>query len=248
MKMSVSQSQIHLYRDCPYAYALRYKYKKQGMMWDHEVFNVGRTVHDAIDLYYKTQYSTEETEETIYSKSYAILRNIWAKLIEEEKPKDSAIQLKKASICLRNFAEFEASNINQAIPTKPLTEIKIYSKDLMGIIDYFEPSRPKILDFKTSAYPSVGYKEKIQAVMYKHLVKESYDIDLDFFTFYYLYPNKKRYVKFDAKSDDIFQDILSYKDNILQSWKTGNFPKKPRTKSMCNSCQYRFYCKGLKND
>ena len=245
MKSTISQSQILKYRECPYSYAMHYKYKKQGIMWDPEVFNVGRTVHDVIDTYYKHHYTTETSEEIIYSTTYNILRNEWERILIEEKPKDAANQLKKASICLRNFAEFEASNINTSIPSKPLTEVKIYSGELMGIIDWFDPTRTLAIDFKTNTVAGVGYGNKLQATMYRELIKSMYDIDIEYFTFYFLYPNKKRYVKFGSATDQIYDDIIMYKDAILSSWKTGKFPKKPRTKSGCNGCQFKYYCGGV---
>ena len=42
MWMNISQSQINLYRDCPYAYAMRYKFKKEGIWFDPNIMEVGK--------------------------------------------------------------------------------------------------------------------------------------------------------------------------------------------------------------
>jgi len=235
--MKISQSQINLYRQCPYAYKLRYIKKKEPIMFDPSIVEVGSRVHDAIDKYYRTSYSTEVDEEGILAKSYEILTNDW----DHTLPADF---LKKAYVCLQHFAEFEVNNLNKGLLMKPLTELRIKADGLYGIIDYYHPETNKVIDFKTNTKAGVGYANKMQAYMYKLLIKHKFNIDINYFTLQFLFPGEIRVVKFDNKMDKIKKDLIMNVEKIKESWRRDLFPKDPRTKSTCNGCSYRFYCGG----
>jgi len=234
---NISQSQINLFKSCPYAYALRYIHKKEGIWWDPSIVEVGSRVHDAIDDYYRNHFLENATEEQIRDKVYEIIRNQWDTTL----PAD---YLLKAYTCVCNFATFEYNN-RKGRRRRPLTEVRIYSGGLMGIVDYLDLNKPKIVDFKTNTRAGVGYANNVQAVMYKRLVKEEYDIDLKYFTLQFLYPNEIRLIKFDDKMIKIQQDLEESVEKIRKAWEEMNFPKEPRTPKTCNGCQFNYYCGGL---
>ena len=232
----ISQSQINLYRKCPYAYYLRYALKKESIFWNPTLFEVGSRVHDAIDVYYKNHYVSDATEEEVLNKVYGALRREWDVTLPAE-------LLKKAYTCLCNFSSFEAHN-NSKGRTKPFNECKIYVDDMMGIIDYVDLNSKTLVDFKTNGRAGLGYSYKMQAVMYRMLAKSKFNIDVDYFKFFFLYPNEWRTVKFGDGTTEVAEEMIDYKNKIKESWETGVFPKAPRTKS-CGSCEYKFYCDGV---
>ena len=237
--MNISQSQISLYRFCPHAYEQSYRFDHDAIMFNPAVMEVGRRVHDAIDHYYRHHYSSNLIEEDILSRVYGVLRAEWDITL----PAD---YLKKAYTCLQNFAKFEIQNITEGVTTKPLTEVKIPADGMYGIVDYVDLNRPKVVDFKTNAYASVGYENKMQATVYKILVRHRFNIELDEFTFEFLYPGNNRTVRFAGKEmESIEQEVINYKNKIQESWKTLQFPKEPRTPSSCRNCDYKFYCGGI---
>jgi len=236
--MNISQSQINLYRSCPYAYALRYLYKKEGIWWDPSVVEVGKRVHDAIDAYYKHHYVIYNKPGDILKKVYEILRAEWDTTL----PAD---YLAKAYVCLTNFAEFEMNNINKGIKVKPLTEVHIHANGLYGIVDYIDLNRRKSIDWKTNTRAGIGWANRLQAVMYRKLIREHFKFEISYFTFQYLYVDEPRIVKFDKKTEQVEIEMYEYIEKIKEAWKTKNFPQEPRTPSACNSCQFHYYCGGI---
>lgn len=235
---AISQSQINLYRSCPYAYKLKYLDNCEPMFYDPEVMYVGKMVHDAIDNYYKHCYSKSNDKHNILSLTYRQLRDNWD-------TKVSVDYLKKAYQCLQNFTEFEANN-NHELATKPLTEVKIYANDIMGIVDYIDLQNERFIDWKTNAKAGLGYNYKMQAVMYKKLINHQFNIDIENFDFLFLTPNETKTIKFKyMKLDNIEQDLLTCKEQIKEAWRTLEFPKNPRNDSTCKYCNYRFYCEGM---
>ena len=212
------------------------------MFYDPAIMYVGRQVHDAADYYYKHCYTKDNDKALILSLTYRHLRDNWDTTLKVD-------YLKKAYQCLINFAEFEFNN-NHDLATKPITEIRIYAGDIMGIIDYIDLSSQLAIDFKTNTKPSLSRSYKMQAVMYKKLIKDKFDIDLKTFRFQFLYVDEFRDVNFsNPKLVEIEQDLISCKEQIKESWRTLNFPKVPKTKSTCRWCNYRYYCKEeMKND
>lgn len=231
----ISQSQINLFRMCPYAYALRYIHNKEAIMWDPSIFEVGSRVHKAIEIYYNGTLKGENRCR-IFEKVYQTLRKDWDTFLP-------ATDLKKAYTCLEHFAEFEMNNIDKGRDVLPITECKIRVNGLYGIIDYLDLDNNKIIDFKTNTKAGISYANRMQAVMYKILVKEKFDIDIPYFTLQYLYPNETRIVKYDNKIDKIEKELYDYVEQIRESWRRKHFPKLPRTKGTCNSCGYKYYCK-----
>lgn len=233
----ISQSQINLYRNCPHGYELRYKYKKQPIQFDTSHLEVGKRVHDAADNYYKHCYKGDASEKYILDTTYGILRRDWDVTLP-------APLLKKAYDCITNFAKFEANNVSNGVTNKPGTEVKLYYNDLMGIVDYLDLDRVKVIDFKTGAKPGIGYYSRLQAVMYKILIKGKFNVNIKYFEFQFLYPGIPRKVDVnDKKSLEVQEDLMKYKDQIIESWKTSVFPKQPRTPTGCKYCEYRLYCK-----
>lgn len=235
---SISQSQINLYKSCPYAYALKYQYGNEPMFYDPTIMYVGKMVHDAADYYYKHCYTKDNDKALILSLTYRHLRDNWDTTLPVE-------YLKKAYQCLINFAEFEFNN-NHDLATKPITEIKIYAGDIMGIIDYIDLNNQLAIDFKTNARATLSRSYKMQAVMYKKLIKDKFDIELKKFRFQFLFVDEYRDAVFSKPIyKEIEQDLIACKEQIKESWRTLNFPKAPKTKSTCRWCNYRYYCKEM---
>jgi len=234
---NISQSQINLFRSCPYAYALRYKFRKEAIMFDPSIIEVGKRVHNAIDNYYKYCYSFDTNEDEIRNRTYKILRAEWDTTLPPE-------FLSKAYTCICNFAKFEINNLNKGRISKPLTEVKIYHDGMMGIVDYLDLEKPSIVDFKTNTNAGVGQDSRIQAMMYKILISEEYKIDFSYFTLQFLFPGESRIVKFDEKTLETKEIILQTVKDIREAWAKDEFPKKPRTSKGCNWCSFKYYCGG----
>ena len=235
---NISQSQINLYRNCPYGYYLRYAEKKQPIMYDPSVFEVGRRVHDAIDMYYKNHFRTDTNQEQILYDVYSVLRKDWDTTLPVE-------YLKKAYVCLENFSRWECNNLQDKLYTKPLTEVKIPANGFYGIVDYVDLKNSKYIDWKTNARAGLGYSYSIQAMMYKILIESKFKIELDEFTFQFLFVDEDRKVDLTTKKMmGVENDIYDFKDKIMESWKTGEFPKEPRTKNGCRGCSFKHYCGG----
>ena len=234
----ISQSQINLYRICPHAYELKYRYNCEPMMFDPLVTEVGKKVHEVIDIYYKHYYNSTYRKEEIKNITYNILRNQWDTMLP-------ASLLKKAYLCICNFAKFESEN-NGKLATKPLTEVKIYSEDLMGIVDYLDLNKQKAIDFKTNARAGISRNYKLQAIMYQKLIKDRFNINIEKFGFQFLYVDDYKEVSlYDPKLKEIAEELILNKDRIKESWQTMIFPKNPEDKSYCRRCEYRFYCEGI---
>ena len=233
----VSQSQIGIYRDCPYAYYLRYVKGYEPMMFTTEHLDVGKYIHDAIDIYYKNLYvNNGVTPNDIFKNVYSVLRGLWDITLPAE-------YLKKAYVCLQNFAIWDFQNIQEK-GTDPITE-KNYTYDrFRAKVDYFR-EKPLVLgDFKSGTNATVNYMYKIQAAIYLYVLRNNLQIEINEFTDWFLYPNEEKKVKW-ADLTEILETAKQYRDDIVQAFKTNEFPKQPRTKSTCRYCDYRYYCGGL---
>lgn len=235
-KRGLSQSGISVYRYCPYAYKLHYIDLKQPIHFNPAVMDVGKYVHDVIDRYYQNYYLSEGTANDVLIKTYDILKNIWDITLPPE-------QFKKAYDCLINHSQWEEKNINGSIGTKPLTEVKIDSGDYFGLIDYVDLNNLKLIDYKTSTHPVLSYEYRMQAHIYRELFESKFNKTISHFYFFFLYPNEWRTVKYDSdKQRKVGKDVENFKELILNC----EFPKEPRTKSSCNNCEYKLYCKVIK--
>ena len=234
----ISQSQIGTYRDCPYAYYLKYVKGYKPMMYTTDHLDVGSFIHDAIDIYYKNLYvDNGVTPNDIFKSVYTILRNSWDITLPAE-------LLKKAYVCLQNFALWDFENI-QTKGTPPITEENYKFDNFRAKVDYFR-SEPLILgDFKSGINPIVNYMYKIQAAIYLYVLINCLDIDIDEFWVWFLYPNVPKKLKW-SNLQEILTVAKEHRDNIIESFKTNEFPKVPRTQKTCNYCDYRYYCGGVK--
>jgi len=199
---------------------------------------VGGRVHDAIDIYYRNCFKFETTEEDIRNTTYNLLRGKWDVTLPPE-------FLKKAYTCVCNFAKFEINNIGKGRISKPVTELKIYSNGMMGIIDYLDLEKPLIVDFKTNTKAGVGQGSRIQAMMYKMLVKDKFNLDIPYLTLEFLFPGENRIVKYDEKTMKSKAIINETIKEIRKSWDKMDFPKQPKTDKACNWCNYKYYCGGI---
>lgn len=206
-------------------------------MWDPSIMEVGRRVHDAIDMYYKHHFRTDTNREQILYDVYSVLRKDWDTTLPVE-------YLKKAYVCLENFSGWESNNLQDKLYTKPLTEVKIPANGFYGIIDYINLKDKVFIDWKTNTRAGLGYSYKIQAVMYKLLIESEFKISVDEFKFLFLFVDDDRKIKLKSKKlAGVEKDIYDFRDKIMKSWKTGDFPKEPRTS--CRGCSYKYYCGGV---
>ena len=238
---NISVSALSLFRDCAYAYALKYKKKKQAIFWDFDVLDVGSYAHDAIDLYYKKDFLTKASSYLdILANSYHEFKLIWDRTL-------SVNDFKKGYTSLENHAKWEFGNLQSGISTKPLTELKIKIDGLYVIIDYVNLDTKKVIDWKTSMHANLSHKYRMQAEFYKRGYDKYFDADLKNFYFFFLYPNEWRTVKFgNEKQNKIKEEVDDLLIKVKQCWKHNHFPKNPRTDKGCNNCLYKFYCKNNK--
>ena len=240
MTRGISQSGLSVFRDCPYAFKLRYVDRCVPMFWDNSVLDVGSYVHDSIDDYYKLHYIPDAASyHEILAETYALLKRRWDRSLSVE-------QFKQAYLCLENHSKFEFKRLSSGIATKPLTEIEIDSGGFYGFIDYFDIDNKIAMDWKTGKHPSVHYSYKMQALIYKFLIKGKFGIDLTHFDFYFLFPNAFRKVKYGTGvMKGVEDDVLKLRRKVDDSYRDG-FERKPRTSTMCNNCLYKYYCRILK--
>jgi len=229
----ISQSQINLYRSCPYAYKLKYVDGLEPMMFTRDFLDIGKYIHDAIEVYYKNLYDTDTNPESIYKSTYSVLRENWDHTLLPE-------YLKKANICLQNFGLLEYENM-QENKTEPESEGNYTYDDFRAKLDYFRRIPLLIGDFKSSTKPIVYYDYKIQAAVYLYVMRHKLDLDIDDFYFWYLYPNIVKKVKWDDLQK-VLEDAKKYRDEIKDAFDSMEFKKKPRTKSTCKYCDYKYYC------
>jgi len=233
----ISQSGLGLYRSCPYAYKLKYLHGYKPMFWNFDVLDIGSYVHEAIDKYYKLRFLTEaDSPNDVLYETYDLLKQVWDTTLEPE-------GFKKAYTSLQNHAQFEYNQIKSGIRSKPFTEVKINARGYFGIIDYADMSSMNIIDWKTNRYPTLSYNYRMQAYIYKQLIDEHFNVDLKYFKFFFLFPNKWRTVKYDTpKMNEVANDVEELKSMVSDSYKYDSFEKRPRTKKMCRNCLYKYYC------
>jgi len=237
MPRGISQSGMSIFRDCPYAYKIRYIDGKKPIFFAPQILDIGKFVHDAIDRYYKNYFLTEGTANDVLSHSYGYLRDNWDLSLQPE-------DLKKGFECLYNHAKWEETNINNGIGTKPLSEVEINGEGFFGIIDYVDIPNKKVIDWKTGRKPYLSQNYRMQAYVYKVLYESKFNEELTHFDFFFLFPNEWRTVKYDSeKQIKVGEEVEQIKTDILNAIQDENFPKEPRTPGKCKSCEYKLYCK-----
>lgn len=234
---TISQSALTLFEKCPYAYKLKYINKCQRMFFDPSILDMGSYVHDAIDKYYRNGFMTTGTADDILAETYNELKKIWDISFLPE-------QLKKAYTCLENHAQWEYTNILQEMRTKPFTELKIKRKGYYGIVDYFDLPIRKAVDLKTGANAYISREYRIQAHVYKTVIDDEFNVQLDDFWFFFLYSNQWRRVNYnDEKQRKIAEETEKLKEELIHALETGEFEKKPRLENACKYCDLLYYCK-----
>jgi len=209
------------------------------MFWDHSVLDVGSYVHDSLDDYYRLHYLYYGTYDDILAETYSLLKRRWDTSL-------SVAQLKQAYVCLENHARFEYKRITEGIATKPLTEIEIDSGGYYGFIDYIDLDNKIAMDWKTGKKAGVYYNYKMQAYIYKILIKGKFGLDLTHFKFFFLFPDEFRLLKYGSGAmKGIADDVTKLRKKVDDAYESG-FVKNPRTPSMCNNCLYKYYCRILK--
>jgi len=232
----VSQSQINIFRDCPYAYYLAYVKHYKPMIFKPDIMEVGSRVHDAIDIYYRNLFVEGSNKDEIFKSVYSVLRQSWDHMLDIE-------YLKKAYTCLKSFSEFEAKQIKNNGYSKPLSELDLRHENFRGKIDRLELVSMIPGDFKTNTNAVVSYSYKMQAAIYSYLIEKEFGQKPKYFNFYFLYPNEIRTLKVENLKT-ILENAKQFRNQIIQAFDDDKFEKKPRTASTCRYCNYRYYCKG----
>jgi len=234
--IALSQSALTTFRDCPKAYSF-YKEKMQGMFWDFDVLDIGKYVHKALEDYYNISFLTEGTKEDVLAETYHWLKKCWDIKFPPE-------YLKKAYICLENHSEWEAKNINNGMNTKPLVEVELTQNGFHGILDYVDLQNDKLIDWKTNKYPTLSHNYRIQASIYKELYEAKFNRKLSHFYFFFVYANQWRTVKYgNEKQNEVDKEVKELKIQVKECYNNEEFPRKPRTESMCKNCIYKWYCR-----
>ena len=207
--------------------------------WKPELFNVGKWLHIAEEKYYENSYSASPSYEYIFYWMYEELRKVWGDATPEE--------LLRAYNMVKNIAKFEFERVNKN-PIKP--HIELTNTNVAGYylkVDGFDEQLVYPWDLKSSRKPSVGKSGNIQAIVYKFGLDALFGIDLEKFYFHFPCPDKIVEVDFkDKKMEPIFDEVKTAQKEIQKSFRTWKFEKNPRTPSMCNWCELKYYCKKLK--
>jgi len=198
-----------------------------------ELFEVGSRVHDTINIYYEEFYKPSITLPKLQVLLYNILRKDWDYTLPIE-------LLRKAKKCLDNFATFEITEMMRRNYEKPFSELAIYDKDLVGIIDYYHPDTKRVIDFKTSNSTTITRDYKVQASLYLYLVNSISTKKVEKFYFYFLPANKLVEVPLD---ENLVEEVKNFVQKIQFSLENKHFPK---VETRCKNCPYRYYCRILK--
>lgn len=234
----ISQSALSLFRDCPYAFKLRYFDKEEAVFFDPTILDVGKYVHDAIDMYYKHHYESHQTAEEVLYYSYSELKKIWDTFLLPE-------HLLKAFECLSNHAKWEYEQRKVGISVQPFSEVEISYGGYFGLIDYVDLTKKNVIDWKTGKKAYLSYEYRMQAHIYKTLFEGKFGTSLDKFFFFFLYPNEFRMVSYQTSSQKkVGLETEKLKEQLIEALDNGCFEQQPRTDSKCRYCNYNFYCKG----
>ena len=236
LERGISQSGLSLFRYCPYAYKLKYIDKCERMFFDHSILDVGSYVHDSIDKYYKLHFLMDVQKNDILLETYDILKSIWDTSLLPE-------QLSQAYTCLENHAEWEYNNLQRGIRVKPLTEQKISYDGYYGILDYIDLPSKKFIDWKTGKRAYLSYDYRMQAYIYKILSEGMFNVKLNSFYFFFLYPKQWRKVSYnDEKQIKVAEETEKLKVDLIDSLERNEFEKCPRTDNGCKNCSLAYYC------
>ena len=234
--ISLSQSGLNAFRNCPFSYKC-YRERKQGMFWDFDILDIGKHVHHGIEKYYKNHFDPDGKKDYILYYSYERFKEVWDFTFPPE-------YLTKAYNCLENHAIWEADRLKKEIGNCPLVEVETTQNGFHGIIDYVDLAKDKVIDWKTNSYAVLSHEYRIQASIYKILYDAKFDKELTHFYFFFLYPNEWRTVKYDSeKQNKVKEEVMKLKDAVEKCYDDGEFPKEPRTESMCKNCIYKWYCR-----
>ena len=226
----ISFSAISTYRDCPYAYKLKYIDRCEPMFYDDNIFFVGNIVHEAIHSYYAYCYSPSYTKDEIFDITYSYMKEHW----DFSVPTNLYM---RSYQCLQNFSGWEENNTS-----KPLSEKKLQTDMLYGIVDYIDLDNNVVVDFKTSSSSYLSFNNRLQAQIYKELIEKNFNCKIEKLHFFFLYNNRMRTVSFDNPKQEAFKDIVyTYVKNIHKHI----YDKSPRLPSTCKSCPFAYYCKVL---
>ena len=186
--------------------------------------------------YYKMHFLIRPKEpDEILLKTYELLKRRWDTTLRTD-------QFEKAYICIDNHSKWEYAQTKKR-PIKPMTEVAINQDGYFGIIDYVDLAKLNIIDWKTGKYPNVHYNYKVQAYIYKQLIDNEYNLNLEYFRFYFMHSNTWRTVKYATdEMRKIAEDTDILRDKCKEAMDDGEFEKNPLTKTTCKNCLYRYYC------
>ena len=240
--ISISQSSLNLFNDCPFAYYLK-TLKLNPMYYNTKGFEVGTVVHDTLDYFYKHRYDKNMEYEDIYYYTYEIMKKYWKNDMDQE-------DYVKIVRCLKNHAtwlakkDFEKTPVTEGFVDIPFTDEDDEEEGWLGYIDFIDPSNKQVIDWKTNTRAVLSKNYRIQAEVYRILMKKKFGIELDYFDFFFLYNNEWRRVKYSTPAQKkIKKELMEIRERMIAAIKEGKFPKNPRTEKMCKWCPYRYYCK-----
>ena len=232
----ISQTGLSIYRNCPFAFYC-YRSKKEPIFFNQDILDTGKYVHDALDRYYRQQYLTKGTMDDILAKTYENLSGSWDVTL----PID---EFKKSYTCLQHHAKWEETQINNGIAIQPLTEEHLKHDIFHGIIDYIDLPKNRVMDWKTNKSANISFEYKMQSYIYKLLYESKFKTDLKIFEFYFLYPDEIKVINFSSSGmSEAIQEVNQLRELIKKSYEQHDYPKQPKSETLCKNCQYRLYCK-----
>lgn len=221
------------FNECPYSYYLSYIEGHKQLFPDYvqKVINVGRVAHKTIEAYY-AQWPPRELIGQEMERLITFIVGI--------NPLEGTYK-QRYETAMENFASFERRR-RRRDNSEPLSEVKVkcHSNDVQetGVIDFYNPSTGRVIDFKTSKYDGNDEYQRLQLNYYYYLLKTELGEQANLYNYYLLSDDV---VKVDVEHN-IQKNLKALKNQIMNAHSTEEFPRK--TGGQCERCPLKLYCIG----
>ncbi|ADQ14918.1 CRISPR-associated protein Cas4 [Halanaerobium hydrogeniformans] len=129
---------------------------------------------------------------------------------------------------------------------KKIINEKLYSEkyNIHGIVDeilFLNDGTAASLDYKFAKYKKRTFlTHKYQAAMYSLLIRDNYNIQVNKAFIIYI-RSKNKLIEIDI-GEDVYSELQTIFNEIIDIIKKGYFPKRTNYKSRCRDCTYRNIC------
>ncbi|MDO8886480.1 PD-(D/E)XK nuclease family protein [Candidatus Oleimmundimicrobium sp.] len=240
--MILSYSSISTYQNCPLSYKFAYLDKLPRKK--SPALSFGSTIHKALYYFYNVPTPNPPSLEELLS----FMHKNWLSRGYLNKSEESAYK-EHAEHILTNFYRSNIDSFSLPVAIEYRFQIKLDEKLssgetclLSGVIDKVERTpdgKLEIVDYKTGKkLPSQSnVNNDLQLSMYYFAVKETWQIEPEKLTLYFVVPNMK--ISTIRKPEDI-QKIKNLILKVAENINKGNF--KPTENALCPWCDFQIYC------